>query len=258
MVEIKECLANKNNYGSKRNTSSIKYIVIHYTGNDGDKDENNGMYFKNNIVKASAHYFVDSDSITRSVPDNYIAYSVGGSRYSDHEVTGGAKYYGKCTNANSISIELCDDIKDGVVYPSGYTIQNAVELTKTLMQKYNIPATNVIRHFDVNGKKCPLYWCGDSKKNNLWKTAFHNKLVVTSKKETTTTTTKTTFKEYKVKINTDVLKIRKGAGTSYGTNGSVKKGEVYTIVDEKWNGTTLWGKLKSGRGYISLKYTKKV
>lgn len=63
---------------------------------------------------------------------------------------------------------------------------------------------------------------------------------------------------YKVKITTKVLKIRKGAGTSYGTNGSVKKGEVYTIVDEKYNGKTKWGKLKSGRGWISLGYTEKV
>lgn len=81
------------------------------------------------------------------------------------------------------------------------------------------------------------------------------------KKETTTKKEEvktSTFKEYRVKIDTEVLKIRKGAGTKYGTNGSVKKGEVYTIVDEKYNGKTLWGKLKSGRGYISLGYTKKV
>ena len=36
MVGIKEYIANKSNYGGKRSTSDIKYIVIHYTGNDGD------------------------------------------------------------------------------------------------------------------------------------------------------------------------------------------------------------------------------
>ena len=36
------------------------------------------------------------------------------------------------------------------------------------------------------------------------------------------------------------------------------KGEVYTIVSEVKNGSTTWGKLKSGAGYISLGYTKKV
>ena len=100
---LKKNLANKKNYGSARATSKIKYIVIHYTGNDGDTDENNGKYFHNNIVKASAHYFVDDDSVTQSVPDKYVAYSVGG-KYSTAGNAG--KYYGKCTNANSLSIEL--------------------------------------------------------------------------------------------------------------------------------------------------------
>ena len=32
-------LANKSNYGGVRSVSNIKYIVVHYTGNDGDTDE---------------------------------------------------------------------------------------------------------------------------------------------------------------------------------------------------------------------------
>lgn len=36
------------------------------------------------------------------------------------------------------------------------------------MKKYNISSNNVIRHFDVNGKRCPAYWCGDSQKNAKW------------------------------------------------------------------------------------------
>lgn len=174
---LKEKLANEKNYGGKRATSSIKYIVIHYTGNDGDTDENNGKYFANNVVKASAHYFVDDDSVTQSVRDNYIAWSVGGSKYSNCATTGGGKHYGKCTNTNSISIELCDDVKNGLVYPSEGTIENAIAFTKVLMKKYNIPASNVIRHFDVNGKLCPAYWCGTAKRNADWETEFHNKLV---------------------------------------------------------------------------------
>lgn len=177
---LKKNLANKSNYGSKRKTSNIKYIVIHYTGNNGDTDENNGKYFHNNVVKASAHYFVDSDSVTQSVPDDYIAYSVGGSKYNN----GGGKYYKKCTNTNSISIELCDDVKDKKIYPSVKTIENAVELTKKLMKQYGIKADHVIRHYDVTGKSCPAYWCGTSDKNKKWKTEFHNKLTAQSKPTT--------------------------------------------------------------------------
>lgn len=75
---MKEHLANKANYGSKRDLSKIKYLVIHYTSNDGDSDEANGKYFAREVVKASAHYFVDDDPVTQSVPDNYAAYAVGG------------------------------------------------------------------------------------------------------------------------------------------------------------------------------------
>lgn len=61
------------------------------------------------------------------------------------------------------------------------------------------------------------------------------------------------FKPYRVKITASVLKVRKGAGTSYPVTTKVRNGEVYTIVGES-NG---WGKLKSGAGWICLKYTKK-
>jgi N-acetylmuramoyl-L-alanine amidase CwlA len=210
---LKTNLANKSNYGAKRSTSSIKYIPIHYTGNDGDTDEANAKYFKNNIVKASAHYFVDDDSVTQSVPDDYIAYAVGGSKYSNCATTGGGTLYGKCTNANSISVELCDTVKDGKVYPSDKTIENAVALVKTLMAKYNIPVENVIRHFDVNGKSCPAYWCGDATKNALWFTAFRNKLVsATTTATTSTTATSVTYYSKYTGTTTSIVTALKAVG----------------------------------------------
>lgn len=161
-MNIKIKLAHKSNYGNSRNTNTIKYIVIHYTANDGDTDENNGVYFKNNVVKSSAHYFVDDDSVTQSVPDNYIAYHCGATTYK----------HGYCRNANSIGVEICDDVKNGVIYPSDKTITNVLELVAYLMKKYNVPKENVIRHFDVTGKHCPAYWVNDAK----WKTEFWDKI----------------------------------------------------------------------------------
>lgn len=147
---FKTNIANKQNYGGVRVLNTIKYLVYHYTSNDGDSDENNGKYFHNNIVKASAHYFVDDDSVTQSVPDNYVAYSVGGKCQSSHH-----PLYKVCTNSNSISIEMCDCYKNGVVEITDKTLENAIELGKVLMKKYNIPIKNVIRHYNVNGKACP-------------------------------------------------------------------------------------------------------
>lgn len=152
-MTIKVKLADRNNYGKKRPTSSISYIVMHYTANDGDSDEANGNYFANNVVKTSAHYFVDSDSITQSVPDDYIAYHCGANKY----------VHPKCRNGNSIGIELCDDQKNGRYDFTDSELEIASNLVKSLMRKYGVPAESVIRHYDVTGKKCPAPFVDDAR-----------------------------------------------------------------------------------------------
>lgn len=154
---IKEQLANSGNYGGSRNASQIRYLVYHYTGNDGDRAANNAKYFQNNIVKASAHYFVDDTTVWRSVPDLKVAWSVGGSKYSNAHKTGGGTMYGVITNTNSLSIEMCDTSRNGVYQASEATLANAAALGRALMEKYGIPIENVYRHFDVTGKHCPSY-----------------------------------------------------------------------------------------------------
>lgn len=62
------------------------------------------------------------------------------------------------------------------------------------------------------------------------------------------------FKPYMVKVTASAMNIRKGAGTSYPVVGCIGDKGIYTIVAED-NG---WGKLKSGAGWISLAYTKRV
>jgi hypothetical protein len=61
------------------------------------------------------------------------------------------------------------------------------------------------------------------------------------------------FQSYTVKVTTDALNIRKGAGTDYAVVGTIKDKGVYTIVAEaNGAGASKWGKLKSGAGWISL------
>ena len=175
---IKQLAANAGNVGGSRTANQIKYIVLHYTGNDGDTAENNAKYYASTVVKTSAHYFVDANSVYQSVPDLRIAWAVGGKKYASCPQTGGGKLFNKCTNANSISIELCDAKRDSVYAPAGATVTTALELTQTLMEKYGVPKENVIRHFDVTGKLCPAYWAG--KENEAkWKSEFLNWLNVT-------------------------------------------------------------------------------
>lgn len=258
-MNLKTALANKSNYGGSRSTANIKYLVIHYTANDGDTDENNGNYFKNNVVKSSAHYFVDDDSVTQTVPDNYIAYHCGATSYK----------HSYCRNANSIGIEICDDIRNGVIYPSAKTIQNVLELTEYLMKKYNIPKANVIRHYDVTGKLCPAYWCGTTDKNNKWKTEFWNKIGTAQATKPTSTATSTKVepaksflksyaKTYKVTAASG-LNMRAGAGTNKAIITTLKKGATfrcYGYYTKQSDGTIwLYGVDSANRtGYCSKKY----
>ena len=161
-MNLVKILANRINYGSKRNTKNIKWLPIHYTANDRDSSKGNGNYFKNNKPKASAHYFVDDDVIVNSVPDDYIAYAVGGKKYNNN----GGKYYGVCTNTNSLSIELCDTKRNGKSDLSSETRKNAIELARHLCKKYKIDKNHIIMHYQVNGKLCPKYFVEDTK---AWK-----------------------------------------------------------------------------------------
>ena len=227
---LKKNLANKSNYGGARNLDKIKYIVIHYTANDGDTDENNGKYFANNRVGASAHYFIDDDSITQSVPDNYVAWAVGGAKYDSCSTTGGGKFYKKCTNTNSISIELCDDVKNGTIYPSPETIANAIEFTQAKMKEHNIPKENVIRHFDVVGKLCPAYWCGTVAKDSKWLSEFWNKLdgQTVSAKTEKLTEAKNGTPGYDLK--TFIKEVQKSIGASVdGIAGAETIGKTITV-----------------------------
>ena len=98
---IKEQLADPGNYGGERTADQIRYLVIHYTGNDGDTAANNAAYYQRTVVQASAHYFVDDTAIYRSVPDLCVAWAVGGEKYADVEETGGGTMYHIISNSSS-------------------------------------------------------------------------------------------------------------------------------------------------------------
>lgn len=149
---MKKILANRKRWHGKRNRKTVKAIIIHYTGNKGDTAKNNCDYFKKdpkntNGLTTGAHFFISPNGETiKSIPMNQIAYSVGGARQSEK----GGKYYKKLTNANTVSIELCDAV-------NGYTDAQVRAVRKTIkyIRRYCRNAKIVCYHFDVNGKNCP-------------------------------------------------------------------------------------------------------
>lgn len=148
--------ADSSNYYSGRGGNSIKYIVMHYTANDGDTDEGNAHYFQGAGRRASAHYFVDENSVTQSVRDNDAAWHCGGDLESAHHPLRGI-----CMNRNSLGVEMCSDIVGGKYTITPQTVDRAVELVKYLMAKYGIDVDHVVRHYDVTGKDCPKPWVRD-------------------------------------------------------------------------------------------------
>lgn len=138
---------------NKGSVSRIKYIVIHYVGALGGA-EDNCRYYGGGNRNASAHYFVGfNGEVWQCVEDANIAWHCGASSYKHAE----------CRNANSIGIEMCVRKKntksmgatDKDWYFEDATVEAAAELTRYLMNKYGVPASHVIRHYDVTGKICP-------------------------------------------------------------------------------------------------------
>ena len=130
-------------YNRAKRTSSIKYIVIHDTGNkskgaDADAHYN---YFNGGNRNSSADFFVDDKKVLQV--NDYARY------YTYHVGDGKGKY--GITNQNSVGIEICVN-QDGD-YNAAF--EQVVALTKYLMQELSVPAERVVRHYDASRKNCP-------------------------------------------------------------------------------------------------------
>lgn len=156
----------------------IKYIVIHYTAGVTSRAGaalNTANYYPT-TSNVSADFTVDDTCAVQYNGDikNRYCWHCGGNRYS----TKGGSLYGKCTNANSIGVEICSANSTGKMQTANdpsysftdAAVNNAVELVKFLMKEYGIPADRVVRHYDVTGKPCPgiVGWNADSGSEAEW------------------------------------------------------------------------------------------
>lgn len=156
-IMIKELLAHHSNF-TKLSKRTVKYIVLHYTGNYADSAENNAIYFSGANRECSSHFFVDEQDIYLSVPMNCRAWHCGDTSYR----------HSQCRNSNSIGIEMCCS---GNYKVSETTKNRAIGLVVALCYEFGIKAedvdTYVLRHYDVTGKKCPAQMAGEN--NAEWK-----------------------------------------------------------------------------------------
>ena len=157
-MKINTSLLTAVNLSLGRNGQPIKFIVIHYVGAEGTA-EDNCKYFMNTMRNASAHYFVSQNGeVYQCVEDKNTAWHCGDA------YTGGAggTFYGKCTNYNSIGIEMCVSKVAGKWVYTEETLEATSKLVQSLMKKHNVSVDCVIRHFDVSGKSCPANYLSDS------------------------------------------------------------------------------------------------
>ena len=213
----------------------LKYIVIHYTaGSSSRTGSARGVatMFSNPAVGGSADFIVDDTEIVQFSPDikNYYCW------HSGVDYSGGtAPYWGKCTNANSIGIEICStnlnySAKDPANSPkwsfTDAAVETALELVRYLMQTYNIPVSNVIRHWDVCRKPCPgiIGWNTYNGSNESKWNAFKAKLGSTSSTTNTTTSSKNTTTNTQT-TTTNSSSIKAGSTVKLSSNATYYDGQ---------------------------------
>ena len=123
--------------------TEVRNIFIHYTANKDTSAEQNRSYFENLGItgerSASAHFVIGYEGeIIQCLPLGEIAYAV------------------KTRNYDSISIECCYRDDSGKFTDATY--QSLLQLTAWLLKEYKLAPNDVLRHYDVGGKKCPLYF----------------------------------------------------------------------------------------------------
>lgn len=122
----------------------VNAIVVHYVGNPGTTAAQNRSYFENlkdtHATSASSHYIIGLEGeIIQCVPLNEISYA------SNNR------------NKDTIAIECCHPDETGQFTTATY--KSLVKLVAALCRTYNLdPETGIIRHYDVTGKYCPLYY----------------------------------------------------------------------------------------------------
>lgn len=114
-------------------------IAIHYVGNPGTSAQANRNYFAQPDTQVSAHFLIGLEGeIIQCIPLNEKS-----SATNDR-------------NRDTISIEVCHPDATGQFTQASYDA--LVRLTAWLCDTAGIGRDQVIRHYDVTGKLCPLYF----------------------------------------------------------------------------------------------------
>lgn len=245
----------------------LKYIVLHYTAGTSSKKgvaRNIAAMFANPSNRAaSADFIVDDVEIVQYNPDikNRYCYSVGDKKYGVKYNSQSASLYQIVRNYNSISIEMCSsktnkstlNATDTDWYLTDAVVNNAVELTKYLMKKYNIPVERVVMHNTVTGKPCPQPWSLNESRLAGWY-AFKKRLTGNSSITDGTGSAETKVDYYVIVTDATGLNCRAGIGTGFNIVKTFPANAIIHITKESYG----WGFIPEANGWVNLSYTRKV
>lgn len=135
----------------------IRAIVVHYVGNPGSGATGNWNYFCSNKYNASAHEIIEMDGdVFLCIPENERANHAGVKSGADLKKVAVELLKGN-PNAYSYGIELCHEDQTGQITKE--TREALILRLVYLCKKYNLnPRTQIVRHFDINGKDCPRWF----------------------------------------------------------------------------------------------------
>jgi N-acetylmuramoyl-L-alanine amidase len=123
----------------KRKNRNIDFLIFHYTGMKNEKDAINKL--TNIKSKVSSHYFIKKNGeILNLVPDLYVAWHAGISRWKDYN----------SLNKNSIGIEISNSGHN--FNYKNFTkkqINSVYKLSKFLIRKYKIKNKYILGHSDI-------------------------------------------------------------------------------------------------------------
>ncbi len=127
----------------QKKLKKIKGVVIHYTANPGTTAQNNRSYFEglanSKATSVSSHFVIGLEGeVIQCIPLTEIAYA------SNNR------------NDDTVAIECCHPDKTGKFNKSTY--QSLVCLAASLCIEYDLEREDIIRHYDITGKLCPLYY----------------------------------------------------------------------------------------------------
>ncbi len=236
---------------------TVKGLMLHSVG----CSQPSASVFINNwnraeYDRACVHAFIDGNNgyVYQTLPWNHRGWHGGGKCNDTH--IGVEMCEPACIKYTGGSTFTCTDLATARAVVQR-TYDTAVALFAHLCKIYGLdPLTDIISHKE-GGVKGVASKHADPE--HLWNQLGMGYTMNTFRKAVKAAMCGvSTDMPYLVKITAYTLNVRGGVGTNYPVTTTVNKGEIYTIVGEAVKGSTRWGKLKSGAGWISLKYTQRI